>query len=117
AVAAIREQIRASPHVHADETGWREAGRNGYAWTFSTPTARYFVRGGRTKAVVHTVLGDAFSGTLLSDFYAAYDHYPGLKQRYWAHLLRDIHALTLLYPDDAPVQAWALEVQAVYARA
>jgi transposase len=117
AVGGIREQIRASPYVHADETGWREAGRNGYAWTFSTPTARYFVRGGRNKEVVDEVLGDAFSGTLISDFYAAYDHYPGLKQRCWPHLLRDIHALTLLYPDDAAVQAWALEVQALYTRA
>ena len=22
---------------------------------------------------------------MVSDFYAAYDHYPGLKQRCWAH--------------------------------
>ena len=117
AVGGIREQIRASPHVHADETGWREAGRNGYAWTFSTPTARYFVRGGRNKEVVDEVLGDAFGGTLISDFYAAYDHYPGLKQRCWPHLLRDIQALTLLFPEDAAVQAWALEVHALYARA
>jgi transposase len=36
----IHEQVRASPVVHADETGWRENGRNGYVWTFSTPTAR-----------------------------------------------------------------------------
>jgi hypothetical protein len=49
AVDGIREQVRASPYVHADETGWREAGRNGYAWTFSTPTARYFARGGRNN--------------------------------------------------------------------
>src|SRR5829696_3524789 len=49
AVAQVREQIRASPAVHADETGWREAGRNGYVWGFSTRTARYFVRRGRIK--------------------------------------------------------------------
>jgi transposase len=117
AVAQVREQIRASPYVHADETGWREAGRNGYAWTYSTPTARYFVRRGRNKEVVDEVLGPAFGGVLLSDFYAAYHHYAGVKQRCWAHLLRDIHDLTVLYPDDAGVQAWALEVGAVYRRA
>ena len=41
AVAQILAQIRASPVVHADETGWREDGHNGYVWTFSTPSARY----------------------------------------------------------------------------
>ena len=30
--------------VHADETGWRQNGANGYVWTFSTPTERYFLR-------------------------------------------------------------------------
>ena len=37
---------------------------------------------------------------MVSDFYAAYHHYPGLKQRCWAHLLRDIHGLKGLYPED-----------------
>jgi len=50
AVEAIRAGIRASPVVHADETGWREAGRNGYAWTLSTPTERYFTRGSPASA-------------------------------------------------------------------
>ena len=42
AVAAILDRIRASPVVHADETGWRQSGANGYVGTFSTPTERYF---------------------------------------------------------------------------
>lgn len=117
AVRAIQAEMQASSAVNADETGWREGGRNGYAWTFSTPTARYFVRGGRNKEVVDAALGADFAGTLITDFYAAYDHYPGLKQRCWAHLLREIEALTRQYPDDAAVQAWALEVHAVYRRA
>ena len=44
AAAEILTQIRASPVVHADETGWRQDGNNGYVWTFSTPTQRYFLR-------------------------------------------------------------------------
>ena len=88
AVAAILDRIRASPVVHADETGWREDGANGYVWTFSTPTERYFLRRGRGKAVVDEALGESFSGVLVSDFYAAYHHYDGPKQRCWAHLLR-----------------------------
>ena len=48
-LAAILEHIRGSPVVHADETGWREDGHNGYVWTFSTPDLRYFLRRGRAK--------------------------------------------------------------------
>lgn len=116
AVTAIRERIRASPAVHADETGWREDGKNGYVWVFSTPTARYFVRRGRGKGVVDEVLGEEFQGVLISDFYAAYNHYAGLHQRCWAHLLREIHALRPLYPEDAGLAAWATAVRRVFDR-
>ncbi len=42
--------------VHADETGWCQDGANGYVWTFSTPTERYFLRRSRGKGVVDEVL-------------------------------------------------------------
>ena len=117
AVAGIVDRIRASPVVHADETGWRQSGANGYVWTFSTPTERYFLRRGRGKAVVDEALSDAFSGVLVSDFYAAYHHYDGPKQRCWAHLLRDIHDLRTLYPDDTPLAKWADAILELYRRA
>ena len=118
------ERIRCSPVVHADETGWRENGKNGYVWTFSTPTERFFLRRGRGGVVVDEVLGESFEGILVSDFYVAYHHYPGLKQRCWAHpvsstgqaLLRDIHALKVLYPEDGGLAQWALGVQRLYAK-
>ena len=116
-VAGILDRVRASPVVHADETGWRQSGANGYVWTFSTPTERYFLRRGRGKTVVDEALSDAFSGVLVSDFYAAYHHYDGPKQRCWAHLLRDIHDLRTLYPDDAPLARWADAVHGIYDRA
>ena len=113
----IVERIRGSPVVHADETGWREDGHNGYVWTFSTPTQRYFLRRGRGKTVVDEVLGDEFAGVLVSDFYAAYHHYDGPKQRCWAHLLRDIHDRRVLYPDDLPLVQWAEAVHQLYQQA
>jgi transposase len=116
-VAAIRAQVRASPVVHADETGWRENGRNGYLWTFSTPTAQYFVHGSRARAVVTEALGEPFGGTLVTDFYAAYNHHEGPHQRCWAHLLRDIEALTAQHPDDGPVQRWARRVTLLFRQA
>lgn len=115
-VAAIREGVRASPVVHADETGWREDGVNGYVWTFSTPNARYFVRRGRDKGVVDEVLGPDFQGVLVTDFYAAYNHYAGLHQRCWAHLLQDIHSLRQLYPDDAGLARWARAMHTLFER-
>ena len=81
-LADIVERIRGSPVVHADETGWREDGHNGYVWTFSTPTQRYFLRRNRSKAVVDEVLGEGFAGVLVSDFYAAYRHYVGPTLRW-----------------------------------
>ncbi len=116
-VGGSLERIRSSPVVHADETGWRENGRNGCVWTFSTPAERFFLRRGRGGEVVDEVLGESFEGILVSDFYVAYHHYPGLKQRCWAHLLRDIHALKALYPEDAVLARWAHGVQRLYAKA
>ena len=117
AVAGMVDRIRASPVIHADETGWRQDGANGYVWTFGTPTQRYFLRRGRNKEVVDEALGESFSGVLVSDFYAAYHHYDGPKQRCWAHLLRDIHDLVALYPKDTSLAQWAAAVHQLYVEA
>jgi transposase len=116
-VERIRARIRAGPAVHADETGWRENGRNGYVWTFCTPSAVLFRYGRRTKEMVDEALGEAFGGVLISDFYAAYHHYEGPKQRCWAHLLREIHDLRVGQPTDEALGAWAAAVHAIYAEA
>jgi hypothetical protein len=81
AVECICDEIRASPYVGADETGWRQDGCNGYLWTVTTPTARYYTFGSRAKGMVDAVLGETFSGVVISDCYAANDHYPGVQQK------------------------------------
>ena len=89
-----------------------------------TPAERFFLRRGRGREVVDEVLGKSSGGILVSDFYASYDHYPGLKQRCWAHpvsstgqaLLRDIHKLKALYPEDAVLTKWAHGVRRLYDR-
>ena len=68
----------------------------------------------RYTIAVAKALSDAFSGVLVSDFYAAYHHYDGPKQRCWAHLLRDIHDLRTRYPDAAPLARWAAAVHQLY---
>ena len=116
-ITAIQEAIRASPVVHLDETGWREAGRNGYVWTASTPDQRLFLHGSRQKAMVDHLLGDAFAGVVVSDFSAAYTTDERLHQYCWAHLLRDIRELTQQYPQDPVLAGWADGVGAIFHRA
>ncbi len=40
-----------------------------------------------------------------------------MKQKCWAHLLRDVHDLRVTHPDDTAVQAWAAAVHELYVRA
>ena len=54
---------------------------------------------------------------MVSDFYAGYSPHPGVKQKCWAHLLRDVHDLRAAHADDAVVGAWAAGVHDVYLRA
>lgn len=117
AVAQVRERIRASPVVQADETGWRENGQNGYVWFAGTPTGeRYFeYHHSRAGAVINTLLGEDFSGVLGSDFYAGYNDTPGGRhQRCWAHLLRDLHDLKEVHAASLEAVIWAKAVKDVY---
>ncbi len=116
-VGEIAEAVRASPVVHLDETGWREAGRNGYVWTASTADQRLFVHGSRAKAMVDTILGDAFAGVVVSDFYVAYTTDERTHQYCWAHLLRDIHELAERHPQDPALGGWADAVRIIFDRA
>lgn len=85
-------QMRCGPHVYADETGWRTNGRNGYLWSVSTPTQTlYHVDKSRSGRVIRRLLGRAFGGTLVSDFYSAYSTMDCKKQKCLAHLLRELN--------------------------
>ena len=57
--AKLIELYRQAPVKHADETGWRTSGQNGYAWLFATPTLSIFqfekTRSGR---IAKAVFGD-----------------------------------------------------------
>ena len=117
-VRALKQEIRASPAVQADETGWREDGKNGSIWSVSTRTVRYYeYHHSRGSEVVKQLLSESFEGVMGSDFYAAYNIYQGLHQRCWVHLLRDGHELKEQYSDDAAVQHWFTQLKALYERA
>ena len=117
-VEGFKQQIRGSPVVNCDETGWREGGVNGYVWSFSTDRVRYFLyRRSRSAEVVKEVLGEEFGGVVVSDFYGAYNAHLGLHQRCWVHLLRDIHELKEKHSADKGLKQWAGKVKAIYERA
>ena len=118
----LREEMRASPVVYGDETGWREDGRNGCLWSFSTSKVRCFLhrlsRGSAVvEEVVEEVLGDEFEGVLVSGFYGAYNVYRVPHQRCWTHLLRDIHELKERFPQHQGLAQWSRQVREVYDRA
>ena len=60
----LHDEVRGSPAVCADETGWREDGQNGYLWTFTTARVRYFVYDqSRSGLVAKQVLGGGVCGS------------------------------------------------------
>jgi transposase len=114
----LKAEIRASPAVQADETGWREDGKNGYIWSISTPRIRYYeYHHSRSGEVVKQLIGEHFQGVLGSDFYAGYNIHQGLHQRCWVHFLRDVHDLKDDFPQDEQLLAWARDVKALYEEA
>lgn len=107
--------VRQAPVVNIDETSWREDGQHGYVWAVTTPTLRYFHRDpSRSGAVADALLGPDYAGTIGCDGYAAYDHFPGPKQRCWAHLWRDVDTLLRLWPQHAELAAWAAGLRTLY---
>jgi hypothetical protein len=118
ALDQLKGQARASPILHADETGWRQAGQNGYIWSLSTPgpaAVRYYEYDqSRAGAVATRLIGKDYQGHLVSDFYGGYNHLPGPHQRCWVHLLRDLNTLLERHGQDVRVRQWVVQVVAVY---
>lgn len=118
AVLELRWQMQQGTLLHADETGWRENGHNGYIWSFATPgegAIRYYEHdASRGQAVLKRILARQFHGHLVSDFYAGYNDYEGEHQRCWVHLLRDLHELTEKHPADGAVVEWVQAVRGLY---
>lgn len=117
----ILTQLKESPAIYGDETGWREDGRNGYLWNFSNEKLQYLLyRRSRGSQVVAEILGEdgsEYEGVLVTDFYNAYNEHAGFHQRCWVHLLRDIHELEEANLDNKEVKRWVKLVKGVYLQA
>ena len=102
------EDYRHCAVKHADETGWRNDGQNGYAWGFFTDRISVFrLRKTRSSAVPKEVFGEMpLPGVLVVDRYAAYNKAPCAIQYCYAHLLRDVQDLEKDFPDNEEIRAF-----------
>ena len=91
----------ACPYVHAqkvahlDETSGRQGGKRAWLWVAVTSWVTVFlVRMSRGGEVARELLGETYTGIVVTDRYSAYNWYPvRWRQLCWAHLLRDIEAM------------------------
>ena len=113
-LAAIVERIRGSPVVMPTRPAGGRTGTTATCGPSALPPSGTSCHGDGARRWWTKFLGEGFAGVLVSDFYAAYHHYDGPKQRCWAHLLRDIHDLRALYPEDDRLARWADAVHQLY---
>ena len=89
---SILSELKKESFLHSDETGFRVDGINRYVWGIFTQTKAIFMAG-KTRAHDHfKKLIRKFKGVIVVDGYGGYDYYK-LKQRCWAHLIRDFKDL------------------------
>jgi transposase len=95
-VAEVRADVQAQPVAYLDETGWREGRQRAWLWTAVTAWVTVCVsRLSRSGKVAQELLGERFWGWLVTDRWSAYTWYPAWRRQLcWAHLLRDIDAMS-----------------------
>jgi transposase len=116
----IREEIRSSKAVNADETSWYVGERGWWLWVYCTSQAAlYRVERSRGSEVVRETLTDEFRGMLVSDCLASYNPIDCLKHKCIAHHLRALkeHEQSLAQRGitSSYLQLWKLHLQDVIA--
>jgi transposase len=86
---AIRGEIRGSPWVVPDETGWRVGGQPAWLHAAVVPSATcYEIAPGRDHNVLERILGEDWQGTLIHDGGKAYDYFTRVFHQQCLHHLR-----------------------------
>jgi transposase len=88
----IQAQALDSAVLHADETGWRVNGKTHWLWCFTTTDLTYFmIDRSRGSPALRQFFKDEFAGTLVTDFWGAYNAVAcAKKQKCLVHLLREL---------------------------
>jgi len=105
---SLIQLYRNSPVKHADETGWRTDGQNGYSWLFCTPDMSIFrFRKTRSGTVAREVFGtEPLPGVLVVDRYNGYNRMPCSIQYCYAHLLRTVKDLEKDFPENTEIKSF-----------
>ena len=98
----IADDARAGAVLHADETGWRVDGRTHWLWCFCNyRTCYYMIDKSRGSPALQKFFVEAYQGTLVSDFWAAYESVAaGDNQKCIPHLLRELIRVDEYNPSD-----------------
>ena len=89
---AIHQEALTSAVLNADETGWRVNGKTHWLWCFASGQLSFFmVNRSRGSPALLRFFTEEFAGTLVSDFWGAYNAVVcALRQKCLVHLLRDL---------------------------
>ena len=89
------DAVRGAPVKHADETGWKRAGRLCWLWAAATArVAAFVVHARRAAAGLTALLGAEIGGVLCSDRWGVYARVPAERRQVcWAHLKRDFRKI------------------------
>lgn len=100
--------------THADETYWSLGGQRAYYWIHATgPYVHFRFSISRAGKISRQVLGDDFSGVLVTDCYSGYDaHTARAKQKCLAHLTRTARDWQKVVPQDSRAWQFFEEMQA-----
>lgn len=119
AIDYLIKQYRKEPVKHADETGWRTDGDNGYAWLFcSKDTSIFRFEDNRSSRVRQAVLGNRrLPGILVTDRYGVYNKSPCSLQYCYAHILRLVEDTGAQFADSHEVQCFVASLAPLLAQA
>jgi transposase len=101
----LREKVRTSDVVHADETSWRNDGVGHFVWFAGNENLAFFhIDRHRSSDAAQTIFGENFEGTLVRDRYAAYNGIGVDWQVCLAHILTNAKEISaehaLLQPTE-----------------
>ena len=88
----IQQEALGSAVLHADESGWRVAGQTHWLWCFTNAELTYYrIDRSRGSEAVLKFFREEFAGTLITDFWAAYNAVLcASRQCCLGHLLREL---------------------------
>jgi len=91
----LQAEALASAVLHADETSWRVSGKTRWLWCFANDTLTYYlIDRSRGEPALRKFFVEEFQGTLVSDFWGAYNAVVcAARQGCLVHLLRDLETV------------------------